>query len=114
VSLLVLSPDGRYMAVASQDRTVRLYDLATREQSALLTGMRRPATALCFLADGGYLATVCQENAVQLWDLETRSPGTTLWGPADDVFVGLALFGESNHLAVALADGRIRIWGPTT
>jgi WD40 repeat protein len=91
---------------------VRLYDLATREQAALLAGLRRPATALCFLADGGYLATVCQENAVQLWDLETRSPGTTLWGPADESFVGLVLFGESNHLAVALADGRIRIWGP--
>ncbi len=112
VSLLTLSPDGRFMAVASQDRTVRLYDLATREESALLTGLRRPATSLCFLADGGFLATVCQENAVQLWDLETHSPAATLWGPADESFVGLALFGESNHLAVALADGRIRVWGP--
>jgi serine/threonine protein kinase len=112
VSLLTLSPDERFMAVASQDRTVRLYDLATREESALLTGLRRPATSFCFLADGGFLATVCQENAVQLWDLETHSPAATLWGPADESFVGLGLFGESNHLAVALADGRIRIWGP--
>jgi WD40 repeat protein len=112
VSLLTLSPDGRFMAVASQDRTVRLYDLATRQESALLTGLRRPVTSFCFLADGGFLATVCQENAVQLWDLETRSPAATLWGPADESFVGLALFGESNHLAVALADGRIRVWGP--
>jgi WD40 repeat protein len=100
------------MAVASQDRTVRLFDLATREQSTVLTELRRPATALCFLADGAFLATVCQENSVQLWDLETGSPGATLWGPADESFVGLALFGDSNHLAAALADGRIRIWGP--
>jgi eukaryotic-like serine/threonine-protein kinase len=112
VNLLTLSPDGRFMAVASHDRTVRLFDLATREQSALLVGLRRPATSLCFLGDGGFLATVCQENAVQLWDLDTRLPGATLWGPADESFVGLALYGDSNHLAVALADGRIRVWGP--
>ena len=49
---------------------------------------------------------------MQLWDLATHTPGATLWGPAEESFVGLALFGESNHLAVALADGRIRIWGP--
>jgi WD40 repeat protein len=112
VSLLTLSPDGRFMAVASHDRTVRLFDLATREPvGPVLTELRRPATSMCFLADGGFLATVCQENAVQLWDLETGTPGATLWGPADESFVGLALFGESNHLAVALGDGRIRVWG---
>jgi eukaryotic-like serine/threonine-protein kinase len=112
VNLLTLSPDGRFMAAASHDRTVRLFDLATREQSAVLIGLRRPATSICFLGDGGFLATVCQENAVQLWDLETRLPAATLWGPADESFVGLALFGDMNHLAVALADGRIRVWGP--
>jgi serine/threonine protein kinase len=114
VSLLVLSPDGRHMAVASHDRTVRLFDMATREQTGQLGPLRRPAAALCFLADGSYLATVCQESSVQLWDLATCTPGATLWGPAEESFVGLALFGESNHLAVALADGRIRIWGPAT
>jgi len=112
VSLLTLSPDGRYMAVASQDRMVRLYDLATREQTALLAGLRRPATAVCFLADGGFLATVCQENSVQLWDLVSQEPTTVLWGPGGESFVSLALFGESNHLAAVLADGRIRVWGP--
>jgi hypothetical protein len=114
VNLLSLSPDGRFMAVASHDRTVRLFDLATREPSAVLAGLRRPATSICFLGDGGYLATVCQENAVQLWDLETRLPGATLWGPAGESFVALALFGDSNHLAVALADGRIRVWAPAS
>jgi WD40 repeat protein len=69
---------------------------------------------VCFLGDGGFLASVCQDNAVQLWDLQTRSLAATLWGPNTETFVSLALFGESNHLAAALADGRIRVWGPST
>jgi eukaryotic-like serine/threonine-protein kinase len=114
VNLLVLSPDGRQLAVASHhDKTLRLYDLGTREELFQLTGLKRPATAVCFLADGGFLASVCQDNAVQLWDLHTRSLAATLWGPSGESFVSLALFGESNHLAAALADGRIRVWGPS-
>jgi WD40 repeat protein len=114
VNLLCLSPDGRWLAAASHDRTVRLYDVSAGEQKAQLGPLRRPATALAFLADGGFLATVCQENAVQLWDLERLAPGVSLWGPSGESFVGVALFGEANHLAVALADGRIRAWGPAS
>ena len=113
VNQLVPSPDGRHVAVSSHDRVIRLYDLATREQVGQLAALKRPATSLCFLADGGYLASVCQDNSVQLWDLEARSLAATLWGPADESFVSLALFGESNHLAAAVADGRIRCWGPS-
>jgi len=112
VNLIVPSPDGRHVAVSSHDRIVRLYDLATREQVGQFAPLKRPATSICFLADGAYLASVCQDNSVQLWDLESRSLAATLWGPTDESFVSLALFGESNHLAVALADGRIRVWGP--
>jgi WD40 repeat protein len=112
VSLLVLSPDGRYVAVGSRDPSVRLFDLATHQEAGILTGLRRAASSVCFLADGAFLATVCMDNAVRLFDLETREPGAALWGPTDETFVGLALYGEWNHLAVALADGRIRAWGP--
>jgi hypothetical protein len=110
VNVLVPSPDGGLVAVASRDGTLRLFDLASREQTALLEGLRKPVTSACFVADGLFLATVGRDNAVQLWDLETLSPSAALWGPADESFVGLAVFGEGRQIAVALADGRIRTW----
>jgi sugar lactone lactonase YvrE len=112
VSLIVPSPDGRHVAAASHDRTVHLFDLGTRRETSRLGPLKRPATALCFLGDGGFIATVCQDNSVQLWDLEACAATTVLWGPAEESFVSLALFGDWNALAVALADGRIRTWGP--
>jgi serine/threonine-protein kinase len=113
VTQLVLSPDGQHMAVASRDRCVRLIDLASREETVALD-LRKHASSMCFLADGAFLATVGLDNAVQLWDLEKGAATAALWGPSGESFVGLALYGEWNHLAVALADGRIRLWGPAS
>jgi serine/threonine protein kinase len=112
VKLLALSPDGRNLAVASDDLLIRIYDLTTRKETGQLAALKRPAASLSFLADGGYLASVCLDNSVQLWDVDSLSLAATLWGPSDESFVSLALFGESNHLAAAVADGRIRVWGP--
>jgi hypothetical protein len=112
INLIELAPDGVSVAVASQDRTVRLIDLQRREPVVEIDGLRRAVTALCHFPDGEHFATVGQDNAVQIWDLRSRRPLVTLWGPADESFVGIVLFGSGEHLAAALADGRIRIWGP--
>jgi len=112
VSLLKPAPDGRRLAVASQDRTIRLYDLENQAQVCVMTGHRKPATSLTFFDDGNHLASVALDNAVQLWDLESRSTLAALWGPSEDAFSGVVLYGGGDHIAVALADGRIRVWGP--
>jgi len=111
VSLLCLSPDGQQVAVAGHDRTIRLFDLASREQAAVFRSPRRPVTALSFLGDAGHLASVSQENSVQLWDLQEGAAKAALWGQAGDSFVGIGLLTSGDQLAVALGDGRIRVWG---
>jgi eukaryotic-like serine/threonine-protein kinase len=113
INLLAMHPDGKRLAVASQDRTLRFFDLAARTQVLQLTlPHRKPLAGLCFFPGGEHLATVAQDNAVQLWDLSASAPLAALWGEKGDAFVGVALFREGDHLAVALADGRIRLWGP--
>jgi serine/threonine protein kinase len=112
VSLLCLSHDGQHVAAAGHDRAIRLFDLASREQTMVFAGLRRAASSLTFLGDAGHLASVAQENSVQLWDIESGAPRAALWGVADESFVGVALLASGDELAVALADGRIRIWGP--
>ncbi|HET9317864.1 MAG TPA: protein kinase [Vicinamibacteria bacterium] len=114
VNVLCASPDGRRLAVGSHDRTVRVYDIESQAQVAISTPHKKPATSLCFFADGSHLASVALENMVHLWDLESAAPVASLWGPNADSFAGITLYGEGDHIAVALADGRIRVWGPAS
>jgi hypothetical protein len=113
VSLMVLAPDRRCMAVCSHDRTLRLFDVEKRAQLFSVPGHRsRHTTSLAFFRDGTHLATVAQDNSVQLWDIEKRSAIAALWGQGDESFAGISLYGGGDHIAVALTDGRIRLWGP--
>jgi serine/threonine-protein kinase len=112
VSLLVPAPDGLHVAAASQDRTIRLFNLATREPAALLGGLKKPAVSVAFLPDGEHLISVGLDNSAQLWDIHEEKPRAALWGVGEESFAGVAVFRGGNHIVVALADGRIRVWGP--
>ncbi len=112
VTLLRADPTGRVLVAGSQDRLLRVFDLETKGAPFSLGPFRKPLTAVRFFADGRHLVTVGLENVVQIWDLDSRATMASLYGAAEEAFVGVALFGAGEHLAAALADGRIRLWGP--
>jgi predicted Ser/Thr protein kinase len=112
VNLLALAPDGRHVAAASHDRTIRLFDLESQKQTAVLAGHKKPVVSLAFFSEGLHLASVAQEGVVHLWDAQSGAPMAALWGASGEAFAGVAFFGGDNHLAVALGDGRIRVFGP--
>ena len=112
VTLLRADPQGRRLVAGSQDRLLRVFDLETKDPPFSLGPFRKPLTAARFFADGRHLVTVGLENVVQIWDLDSRATMASLYGAAEEAFVGVALYGAGEHLAAALADGRIRLWGP--
>ena len=112
VTLLRADPSGRLVVAGSQDRLLRVFDLETKQAPFSLGPFRKPLTAVRFFADGRHLVAVGLENVVHLFDLESQASLASLYGATGEAFVGVALFGAGEHLAVALADGRIRLWGP--
>src|SRR4051812_40191536 len=65
---LAYSPDGRYLASASEDRTVRVWDLATGAERAALIGHSDWARAVAFSPDGKELLSGGWDNVVYLWN----------------------------------------------
>ncbi|MFO0964785.1 MAG: WD40 repeat domain-containing protein [Gemmataceae bacterium] len=68
-ALFAFSPDGATLAAACDDEAIRLWDVATRKQTATLEGHTEPIDALAYTPDGKTLASVTVHQAsLFLWD----------------------------------------------
>jgi WD40 repeat protein len=78
VNRLSFSPDSRSLAVAGEDHSVQVWEVATGKRRRLLEGHQGPVFGLSFSADGRRLASASKDTTVLLWDLTGRLEGGKL------------------------------------
>ena len=74
VTACAVLPDGRRALSASEDRTLRLWDLETGRTLATLEGHSGRVTACAVLPDGRRALSASLDRTLRLWDLETGRP----------------------------------------
>jgi WD40 repeat protein/ferric-dicitrate binding protein FerR (iron transport regulator) len=69
---LAFSPDGRLLAAGGRDRTLRVLDRETGEESVLVPDQPELVNAVAFSPDGAMLASGSKEKTIRLWDVALR------------------------------------------
>ena len=107
---VAFSPDGRMLASASSDSTVRMWDAASGQPIRTLEGHSAPVLSVAFSPDGRTLASASSDSTVRIWDAASGQPIRTLEGHTAPV-LSVAFSPDGRLLASGSADGMARLWG---
>ena len=102
------SPDGRFLASCSSDRTVRVWQIGSSD-CQVLSGHTDEVFAIAFHPKGTRLATAGRDGAIWLWDLARGEAVVRLPGHTSYVW-SLAFSPDGATLASGSGDFTVRLW----
>jgi WD40 repeat protein/predicted Ser/Thr protein kinase len=106
---LAFRPDGRELAAACGDGSIRRWSLATGDELPMLKGAHGPAWCVSWSPDGRRIASAAQDATVTLWDSTTSQEALVLRGHRGSVW-SVSWSPDGRRIASAGADQTIRVW----
>jgi WD40 repeat protein len=110
---VALNADGSMLATGGEDGSVRLWDVASRQQrGSPLTGHTARVMDIAFSPDGRSLATASSDKTVRVWNISSGQ-SVVLTGHTGAVWA-VAFSPNGGSVATASSDGTVRLWNASS
>jgi mono/diheme cytochrome c family protein len=109
VTCVALSPDGRRALSGGDDKTVRLWDVASGTELRCLEGHAEEVLAVTFAPDGRRALSGSRDRTLRLWDLTSGRELRCLRGHTDRV-AGVAVSPDGTRALSGSWDQTLRLW----
>jgi DNA-binding beta-propeller fold protein YncE len=113
VASVAFSPDGRRIASASFDKTVRIWDVAKRQAAQVLTGHSDFVYAVAWGPGGDWVASASKDRTVKVVDAATGRSKFTLSGMDQDV-LAVAVTPDGAQIVSSGFESQIYWWNAKT
>ncbi|MBW4511122.1 MAG: myosin kinase [Scytonematopsis contorta HA4267-MV1] len=109
VNSVSFSQDGKIIATASYDGTLKLWDVASARVIQTFHGHSGTVNSVSFSPNGKFIASASQDKTVKLWDVTTGKVIKTLNGHSSDVN-SVSFSSDGKVIASASWDETVKLW----
>ncbi|MBU7584184.1 MAG: trypsin-like peptidase domain-containing protein [Nostoc sp. TH1S01] len=113
VNSVAISPDGRTLASGNNDKTIKIWNVATGQEIRTLNGHSEAVWSVAISPDGRTLASSSLDATIKIWNIATGQEIRTLNGHSAWVN-SVAISPDGRTLASGSSDKTIKIWNVAT
>ncbi|WP_437971620.1 AAA family ATPase [Sorangium sp. So ce260] len=113
VGACAISPDGRRIVSASDDKTLKVWDLATGKLVSTLEDHSHAVSACAISPDGRRIVSASGDKTLKVWDLATGNLVSTIEDNAQWVYA-CAISPDGRRIVSASGDKTLKVWDLAT